>query len=221
MTDNPFNAQRYNDRDLIEALVGSFYILDYGFVSKVNPDKTIDVTHAKRMTSRYGEVLPETVSKNIQVLTFSGAGFSLNLDVQKGDKVLLLGLKNYVQNVADVATPEVTSSTLHYTRETLKALPLCLFNSQAKVQIEVEKGKMTINTEGKLEINGNSKQFVTWAELNSALQSLWSAIQTHTHLVSTTGSAAAQSGTAAASTELATQTLDISNAKTTTVVTGG
>ena len=153
MSDNILNAQRYTDRDLIESIVGSFYILDYGYVSAVNSDKTINVTHAKRLTTRFGDTLPATITKNIQVLTLSGAGFSIQWDIKKGDKVLLLGLKNYIDDVDDVSTPEITSSTLHYSRETIKALPLCLFNDSALVNVSIEKGQMTIKAEGGVEIN--------------------------------------------------------------------
>ena len=118
---------------------------------------------------------------------------------------------------------------LHYTRETIKAIPLCIFNSDADAKIEIDNGKMTIstkdnivvNSDKKIELNGNSKQFVTYTELDNALQELWGKIKVHTHEVSTTGSATAQSGTAAPSTSLSTVVLDISASKTTSIVTGG
>jgi len=155
MEDNVFNAQRYTELSLIEAVLGSFYILDYGFVSAVNPNGTINVTHAKRMTTRFGDVLPATVTKNIQVLSVSTTNFALNLDISKGDKVVLLGLKHQIDDVDDVISAEVTDSTIHYTRETIKALPLCVFNSNAKSSIDIEKGQMTIKTEGELVLNGS------------------------------------------------------------------
>jgi hypothetical protein len=156
-----------------------------------------------------------------EMLTVCGAGFSIKFDYKKGDKVLLLGLKDYIKKAQDVTSATETTSYFHYTRETLKAIPLCVFSDDAKVKVEVEDGTLKITTEQNIELNGNDKQFVTWSELNQALQDLWTAIQGHTHPVSTTGTAAAQSGTAATSLDLSTVTLDISAAKTKTILTGG
>lgn len=221
MGNSIFFAQKYTERTLIESIVSSFYIIDYGFIKKVNADDTIDVTHAKQLKTLDGKSLKATVTTGVEVLTISCGGFALKVDYKKGDKVLLLGLKDYVPKVEDVTSATETTAYLHYSRETLKALPLCVFSDDAKVKIEVEDGTLKATTEKKIELNGNDKQFVTWQELDDALQQLWTSIQNHTHMVSTTGTAAAQSGTASASLDLATVTLDISAAKTETIVTGG
>lgn len=142
-------AQSFTERTLIESIVSSFYILDYGFITKVNTDKTINVTHAKRLKTMGGESLEATTTENIEVLTLAGSGFAFEFDYKKGDKVLLLGLKNYVPKVKDVTSATETTDYIHYTRETLKALPLCVFNNDAKVVIKVEKGTLTIaNAQG-------------------------------------------------------------------------
>ena len=96
------NLEQFTDRTLIESILGSFFILDYGIVKEVNGDKTINVLHAKKLTMLDGSVLPEMETRNIEVLTLSGAGFSIIWDIQKGDKVLLLGLKMQVEKTADV-----------------------------------------------------------------------------------------------------------------------
>ncbi len=214
-------AQNYTERNLIESILSSFYIIDYGFIKKVNADDTIDVTHAKQLKTLDGKSLPATVTTNVEVLTLAGGGFSFKFDYKKGDKVLLLGLKDYIEKVEDVTSATETTAYIHYSRETLKAIPLCVFNEDAKVTVQVENGTMKVDTQNKIELNGSSKQFVTWQELDNALQQLWAKVKAHTHPVSTTGTAAAQSGTAASSLDLSTVTLDISAAKTKTIVTGG
>lgn len=214
-------AERYTDRDLIESILSSYFIVDYGFIKTVNEDSSVDVVHAKQLKTLDGKNLNATITKRIEMLTLSAAGFALKVDYKKGDKVLLLGLKDYVPKTAEVTQATETTAYMHYTRETLKAIPLCLFNNDAKVKIEVEEGTLKATTENNIELNGNDKQFVTYQELDNALQELWTKIKAHTHPVSTTGTAAAQSGTAASSTELASVTLDISAAKTTTILTGG
>ena len=149
MGNSVFFGEQYTDRTLIESILASHYIVDYGFIKSVNPDKTIDVTHAKQLKTLDGQSLKATVTKNVEVLTLCGGGFSFTFDYKKGDKVLLLGLKNYVPKVKDVTSATETTDYIHYTRETLKALPLCVFNNDAKVVIKVEKGTLTIaNAQG-------------------------------------------------------------------------
>lgn len=144
MSYNVFEAEKYTERSLIESVVSSFYILDYGYIKAVNTDKTVDVIHAKKLKMLDGTELKQTVTKNVEVLTLSAAGFSLSIDYKKGDKVLLLGLKNYIPKAKDVTSATETTVYLHYTRECLKALPLCVFNDDAKVAIEVKDGEMAL-----------------------------------------------------------------------------
>ena len=154
-------AQSLTERNLIESILASFFIVDYGFIKNVNPDGTVDVTHAKQLQTMDGVTLSPTVTENVELLTVAGAGFSIKFDYKKGDRVLLLGLKDYVPKVEDVKSSTETTVYLHYTRETLKAIPLCVFNSDAKATIEVK--------DGTIAINGNTKHFVTWEDLNTAL----------------------------------------------------
>lgn len=213
-------ATRYTDRDLIEAIVGNFYILDYGYITKVNADKTINVTHCTKLVSRSGDTLPETTTKNLEVLTVSGAGFSVNFDYAPGDKVLLLGLKNLVKDTSKAGTAKQATVYYHYTRETMKAIPLCAFDSSAKVKLEVEKGTLKVTTQGKIELNGNTKQFVTWSELNQALSQFASSLSISLNgaVYVTPAGTPAPLGWAAGTPP---SSINISAAKTTTVVTGG
>lgn len=221
MKSNVFYGEQYTERTLIESILASHYIIDYGFIKSVNPDKTIDVTHAKQLKTLDGESLKATVTKNVEVLTICGGGFSFTFDYKKGDKVLLLGLKDYVPKVKDVTSATETTAYLHYSRETMKALPLCIFDGEAKATVKVENGTMEVNAQNKIvlngkdkiELNGNSKQFVTWAELNTELQKVIDKLNAHTHLCIEEG---AQSDTPNVIFRL-----DISSAKTTTIVTGG
>ncbi len=219
------NAIQYTDRTLIESVVSSFYILDYGFIKTVNNDKTVDVVHAKKLKTLDGEDLSEMTTKGLEVLTISGQGFSLNFDYAQGDKVLLLGLKTPVEKTGEVNTATETTSYIHYSRESMKALPLCVFNDSAKVRIEAKEGSLNITTEndvnitagekGKIKLNGDKKSLVTWDELNTALSSFVKALTT-----SMTTTAIVGNGSVQAWTNLPTS-IDISKAKTTTVVTGG
>ena len=219
MFQNPVQGLRFTDRDLIDSVIASYAIVDYGFVDKVNDDDTIDVVHAKKPMTVNGETLKELKTKKIEVLTFSCAEMAISFKPKKGDKVLLLGLKDYVKESGDVTEATEMSVFLHYSRETMKALPLSAFSGSAKIKIEANNGTLKVDTNESIELNGKDKQFVTWAELNDALTTFTTALNAHTHPV--TG--ATPSGTAApmATAPTAPMTIDISAAKTTKVLTGG
>ena len=74
--------------------------------------------------------------------------------------------------------------------------------------------KIKLDSNGNIELNGDSKRFVTYSELNSALQDLVTYINGHAHTGVTTGGGT--SGTPATPTSL-----DISAAETETIKTGG
>ena len=194
----------FSDRDLITGLLASFYIIDYGFVNKVNADGTVNVTHAKKHETLEGIKLPETSTSGIEVLTLCGAGFSIQWDINPGDQVLLLGLKDYVPQVAKVTRATEQEAFIHYTRDTMKALPLCVFNKDAKVVVKADKGTLAIDTEKKIELNGNTSHLVTYEELNTALQNMWGLVKAHSH--------PATQGSTSQSTTLQVD-LDISGAK--------
>lgn len=243
MTPSIYNAFSFTERNVIESIINNYFFIDYGFVESVNGDGTINVAHAKFLMAETGAQLEATRTKNIEVLTFSTKEISFKYKIAQGDKVLLLGLKNKVEKVEDVTIATKQTMPIHYNRDTMKAIPFGIFDENAKVQIdttedfniktsanviiETEKDfninseNLIIKTNKNVELNGNSKSFVTYAELNQALQTVWTAIQTHTHQVATTGGPAAQTGTAAPSTSLASQTLDISASETKTIKTGG
>ena len=149
------DAISFTTRDLIEAVVSQFFILDYGFVDKVNTDGTVNVTHAVKQLSLLGESLNEMTTENIDVFTFSTAEISVSYKVSQGDKVLLLGLKDVVENIADLTQAAEQTNRVHYSRETLKALPLCAFNSDAKVQVLIDSGKLTVNTNDVMNLDGS------------------------------------------------------------------
>lgn len=174
------------DRDLILALLGASFIVDVGVISAVNGN-LVDVQHAIQPRSG-GEQLESTETKGVELLW----PYPVQWDVQAGDAVLLLGLKDYVRTVSGLQ-PGPTDVTLHYTQETMKAVPFGTYNPGAR----------------KVYLNGKSKEFVTWDELNSALQGFVAVFNAHVHASGGTG------------TPVTPASLDISASKTTTVLTGG
>ena len=131
------------ERDLILALMGSTFICDYGVVSAVNGN-IVEVEHA--VVPQTGEV---TVTKGVELLW----PYPVRWDVQAGDGVLLVGLKDFVQTVSGVQ-PESTDVPLHYAQATMKAVPFGAYSAGTR----------------NVYLNGNTKSLVTWDELNTALQ---------------------------------------------------
>jgi len=76
----------------------------------------------------------------------------------------------------------------------------------------IVKATIKLDTDGNIEINGDSKRFVTYAELNTALQTFKTALNLHTHPTAATGPP---------SPPTAPMSIDISAAETTTIKTGG
>lgn len=215
---NPMiGAQGLSDRDLIDFVVSSYFIVDYGFVKSVNDDNTVNVIHAKKPVLMDGTELEETLTRNLEVLTFSCTEFSVSFKPKKGDKVLLLALKDWVKSTADVEKAESPAAFIHYERETMKALPLSAFDSEAKIKITADAGTLKVDANKKIELNGNSKKFVTHKELDEALQKYAEAVSLHTHTCASPGS---PSGTPT-SFPGKPMTIDISDAATSSVVTGG
>ena len=192
-----FLNEHLTERNLIESILSSFYIIDYGFIKNVNTDETVDVTHAKQLKTYGGKSLQATVTTGVEVLTLAGAGFSFKFDYKKGDKVLLLGLKDYVPMVEDVTQATETTAYLHYTRETLKAIPLCVFNNDAKVKIEVEEGKMAITTKDVLTLDGDDNGgVVIGPELKTQLGYLTTRVDTIINALQNAPTAAQDGGAA-------------------------
>lgn len=216
-------AMSLSEKDVITSIINSFYFVDYGYINQVNSDKTVNVTHANKTVMIDGTELNETITNNVEVLTVCGAGFAVSFDYKANDKVLLLGLKDYIPNVANVKKAEVPSSFVHYDRATLKALPLCVFSDEAKVKMMIEEGKLTIESENEtiinaktIELNGNSKQFVTWSELNTAL----STFVQNLNISLQTGATPSGGGKVTFATPPP-SSIDISSAKSQKVVLGG
>lgn len=76
-----------------------------------------------------------------------------------------------------------------------------------------------LKADGTIEMNGSENSLVTFATLKSELNKMWNAIKSHTHSVSTTGTAVAQSGTAYAYTWTGYAGPDIDDAEATTLKT--
>ena len=130
-----------SDLEVILNVITSRFIIDYGSVLANNGDGTVDVQHAVPFTPKYppqGFTPSFTTTHGVEVLFLSGANFSTSFQLQVGDPVLLVGLKDFVKSTASLPeAPNTPSAFQHYNQNTLKAIPLAASNAMAQVQINV------------------------------------------------------------------------------------
>jgi hypothetical protein len=131
-------------RDLILDLLGAAFIADFGIVQAVGAGgDTVDVQHAIQPVVA-GEQQGTTITKGVEVLWPGGGGqLSAKWDLAVGDPVLLVGLKDFIPTVGG-ALPQTEQIPIHYTQETMKAIPMGAYKGTSAIPISVSGGVMTV-----------------------------------------------------------------------------
>lgn len=211
-----------DDISIIRRVISNYAFIDYGIVQEYSNGR-IKVKLAHTIMDR------DVLLINIEVLTTGSKAFSIRHKLVKGDIVQLVSSRSLVDSVAEL-TKAILSTAMPYSAPTIKAIPLANFaNAKNKLDVlddgsykmtgngytvEVTTGG-TIKINGQaIELNGNTKQFITWTEFNTAYQAMLSIVKAHVH-------PDPSSGVTGPSSTLTAMTSDISAAKTTTVKTGG
>lgn len=172
MNITPIAGYPYNLKDVILSNIGASFFADYGIVNAVNSDKTINVVHATIPVLINGTTLPATQTYNVEVLYPASGSFGMNWELQAGDGVLLIGLKDYVETTKDIAEPtEAPNIFMHYVQNTMKAIPLQ----------SVTAPKVTINVVGSdLEINNtNTGGLIKIANASKSLEPVLKSLIEH------------------------------------------
>lgn len=143
-TDILLDQMQRTTRDFVLDLIEDKFISDYGIISAVNGDGTIDVKHAIIRTLKAGGDLGITETKNIEVMWPSVGQLSIKADLAIGDKVWLVGMKHYLPTL-NITAPTEQTVYYSYTRETMKAVPVALFDGTAKVTITAKDGKLSLS----------------------------------------------------------------------------
>ena len=147
VTDYVMDNVGTSDKEIINSIINSRFIIDYGTIIANNNDGTVNVQHAVPITPKYPNVknptTNPTVSNKVEILYLSGAMFSTNFQPQVGDPVLLVGLKDYLQDSNSINGQPLTVFH-HYNQNTLKAIPLAGPNLNAMIQINVVNGLLQI-----------------------------------------------------------------------------
>jgi len=170
LSETILSMEQVSDKELMWSVIAAMFMADYGIVKKVNSDKTVDVTHIVKPVSISEEQLPPVVSEQVEVLFPSSAAYSVSYPIAVGDKVLLIGLKNFVDTVDGTEPKWLDRAFFHYSQETLKAIPLCLYKADAKAtELIYANGKSVRKSVGQ-EIDATTAKMLlkgTGAELNA------------------------------------------------------
>lgn len=139
-----------------------------------------------------------------------GGGAYIDMPIKSGDYCLVLFNDRCIDtwwDSANVSDPPLTRK--HSLSDGIAIVGL---NPKPNA-LEMDGTKTRIINSDGIELNGNSKTFVTHAELDSALQTFITALNLHVHTSAVSGSPTTP--------PTSSMSIDISSAKTTTVKTGG
>lgn len=198
--------------DLIRNVIAGYYFVDMGIVKSGDITKvTVDLI----TPSEAGVVTLE----DVELLTLGSAAVSVTVAPKAGDLVLLLGLRRYIEQLSTVTEPLETAGKQNYNLSCVKAVQIAPAKDDSSTIVAIDESGSVDITAPLITINGDTKPFVTHAELQSVLSTMNSLLIAHTHAV--TVDPGTHAGAAALSVELATMSADIASAATTTIKTGG
>lgn len=132
-------------RSFVTGIINSYTMVDYGVVTG-SADDTVDVDIL--VASKQKEAKTKKVSlKGVRLLYPSSKMFSIKWKIDKGDRVLLLGTKNYIPDL-EATKASVASVGQHYDLDTLLAYPLSAFNGDASIVMQMEEDNITSKIKG-------------------------------------------------------------------------
>lgn len=199
---------RVFSEDLKNEIFATLNCVQVGKIEKVTPgEQTVEISLQIKRLAVDGTSTAYPVLVDCPYFVLQGGGAYIDMPIAAGDYCLVLFCDRNIDtwwstaNVADPATPRKHSLSDGFALVGLnpKTSPRDMDGTALRV----------INADG-IELNGNTKAFVTWDALNTALTTLCGLLAAHVH-----------ASLGSPSPTLAGLTCDISAAKTTTVKTGG
>lgn len=188
-------------------IFSTFHCIQIGKIEKVTAaEQTVEVTLQIRRPAADGSSSAIPLLVDVPYFVLQGGGAYIDMPIAAGDYCIVLFNDRDIDvwwstaNMADPAT-----SRKH---DLSDGIAIVGINPKTAVR-DMDGEKLRIINPDGIELNGNSKTFVTYAALNTALQGLVLAINT---ALGTKESGSSSPGTLS---------LDISAAETTTVKTGG
>jgi hypothetical protein len=183
--------------------------------------KTVSVLPSIKTTFLDGEIQSKPIITNVPVMFPGTKKAVMQYKLEKGDGCLLIfsseSLEKWINSSGGMVE---VGDTRRFALTDAFCIPgVFPPKSPGKVasgdglEIIYDNGKIVLTPDGKIELNGDSKQFVTHAELNTALQNFVTGLSTYLLTGANGGGPVVFAGVY--------PTLNISSAKTTTVKTGG
>ena len=162
---------------------------------------------------------------NVPVIFPGSNDFNILFPLKKGDGVLLLFAESGIGKFLSSGNVSEADSQHKFQLADCIAIPglwafpkvpqdksYIKYKEDGSIEIKSNKGKIKIDGTTDIEINGNSKNFVTHAELTQSLNTFLIALNAHTHTCASPGSPS--------SAPVTSMTLNIESSKTNTVKTG-
>lgn len=193
--------------DLKRDIFANLNCIQVGQITKVTPGaQTVEVQLQIIRLAIDGSSTPYPVLLDCPYFVLGGGGAYIDMPIAEDDYCIVLFNDRDIDNWW--TSGQVSAPNTPRKHSLSDGFALVGINPSNSVRAMDGTALRIINPNG-IQLNGNSKSFVTWAELNSALQNLLTAIN------SKFGTKQDGSGSPGG------LSLDISAAKTTTVKTGG
>jgi hypothetical protein len=137
-------AEWLTDNDVINSIINSKFIIDYGTIKSINKAGTL-ATIQHQVNANFNGKDYTLVTPNVEVLYNSNSSLSLNSPPQVGDGVILFGLRRFLQTTTPPLQDPVSQvSGAAYDRSTMKCFPLSTIGGQSLLTIAVVNGKLQV-----------------------------------------------------------------------------
>lgn len=203
-------------------IFASLNCINIGKVETVNAaEQTVEVSLQIKRKAIDGSSTAYPILVDCPYFVLQGGGAYIDMPVTAGDYCIVLFNDRDIDTWWDTAN--VTDPNTSRKHSLSDGIALIGINPKTSV-LEADGAKTRIINADGIELNGNTKSLVTYAELNTAMQSLMTKYNADM-LAIAAATAAAISAAGLWSTPLTgvigTATLDLSSAETTTIKTGG
>lgn len=126
---NIFDFLGISQLQAFKSIISDAFFADYGIVTAVHDQKTVDVKHAVLSVTRPGivaeaRVLDALVTTGVEILWTSMGGLAITGTVKNGDPVLLIGLRDLLPSTQGLTAPAQPPEFWHYAQQTMKAIPM-------------------------------------------------------------------------------------------------
>jgi len=215
-----------NLSDVVNQVIGTYMsdihtCMPGEIISYQSSKKTATVLPSVKMKFSTDEILSMPLITNVPVFFPGSSDAVIHFPLKKGDSGLLVFSEKSLENWIASSGGEVEPGDPRKFSLTDAFFIPGVFTPKnpgkavtgSGMEILYKDAKINITDAGNIEFNGNTKQFVTWTELNTALQTFMTALMAHVHTCTAPGSPSSPPASPI--------TLDINSAKSITIKTGG